>query len=62
MNEEQRAVLAAIARMEESPGTLIDEYTVARAVGILARLQDSSDPQDAVTKAYIRALSGDPNK
>ena len=35
MNEEQRAVLAAIHRMEGNPGTLIDEYTVARSAGIL---------------------------
>lgn len=35
MNEEQRAVLTAIHRMEGNPGTLIDEYTVARAAGLL---------------------------
>ena len=35
MNDDQRAVLAAIARMEGRPGTLIDEYTVARDAGIL---------------------------
>ncbi|HEY8600528.1 MAG TPA: hypothetical protein VIL85_18980 [Thermomicrobiales bacterium] len=35
MNEEQRAVLAAIHRMEGNPGTLIDEYTVARSADIV---------------------------
>src|SRR5207237_1828467 len=35
MNEEQRAVLAAVARLEESRGGPIDEYTVARASGLL---------------------------
>lgn len=36
MNEEQRAILAAIHRMEGNPGTLIDEYTVARSADIVA--------------------------
>jgi hypothetical protein len=35
MNEEQRAVLAAVARLEESRSGPIDEYTVARASGLL---------------------------
>ena len=35
MNEEQRAVLEAVARLEESRGGPIDEYSVARAAGIL---------------------------
>lgn len=36
MNEEQRAVLTAVTRMEESRGGPVDEYTVARAAGVLA--------------------------
>lgn len=57
MNEEQRAVLAAIARMEESPGTLIDEYTVARAVGILATdLSGHEYVQSAGRERIHRAL------
>lgn len=35
MSEEERAVLAAVARMEEAHGGPIDEYTVARTAGIL---------------------------
>src|SRR4051812_26319161 len=58
MNEEQRAVLAAIARMEESPGTLIDEYTVARAVGILpAELAGHEYVQSAGREQIHRALN-----
>lgn len=57
MNEEQRAVLAAIARMEESPGTLIDEYTVARSVGILAtELAGHEYVQSAGRERIHRAL------
>jgi hypothetical protein len=57
MNEEQRAVLAAIARMEESPGTLIDEYTVARTVGILpAELAGHEYVQSAGREQIHRAL------
>lgn len=47
MNEEQRAVLAAIHRMEGNPGTLIDEYTVARAADIL--------PADLSGNEYLQA-------
>ena len=35
MNDEQRAILAAIARMEGQAGSLVDEYTVARSANIL---------------------------
>ncbi|HEX5503882.1 MAG TPA: hypothetical protein VFW96_14755, partial [Thermomicrobiales bacterium] len=35
MSEEERAVLAAVARMEEAHGGPIDEYTVARGAGVL---------------------------
>jgi hypothetical protein len=35
MNEEQRAVLAAVGRMEQGNGTLIDEYTVAKEAGVV---------------------------
>lgn len=51
MNEEQRAVLAAIHRMEGNPGTLIDEYTVARAADIVTT--------DLTGNEYLQAAGRD---
>ena len=56
MNEEQRAVLAAIHRMEESPGTLIDEYTVARAAGILPTELNGHEYLQSAVRAQIHRL------
>jgi len=56
MNEEQRAVLAAIHRMEESPGTLIDEYTVARAAGILPTELNGHEYLQSAVRAQIHHL------
>jgi hypothetical protein len=56
MNEEQRAVLAAIHRMEESPGTLIDEYTVARAAGILPTELNGHEYLQSAVRAQIHQL------
>jgi hypothetical protein len=56
MNEEQRAVLAAIHRMEESPGTLIDEYTVARATGILPTELNGHEYLQSAVRAQIHHL------
>lgn len=56
MNEEQRAVLAAIHRMEESPGTLIDEYTVARAAGILPTDLNGHEYVQSSVRAQIHHL------
>lgn len=56
MNEEQRAVLAAIHRMEASPGTLIDEYTVARAADILPGDLTGNEYQHAAGRAQIHQL------
>ena len=68
MNEEQRAVLAAIHRMEGNPGTLIDEYTVARAASILPGDLTGNEYQHAAGRAQIRhnldeleALGADPD-
>jgi hypothetical protein len=54
MNEEQRAVLAAIHRMEGNPGTLIDEYTVARSAGVLARDLTGNEYLHAPGREQIR--------
>ncbi len=56
MNEEQRAVLAAIHRMEESPGTLIDEYTVARATGILPTELNGHEYLQSAVRAQIQHI------
>ncbi len=56
MNEEQRAVLAAIHSMEESPGTLIDEYTVARAAGILPTELNGHEYLQSAVRAQIHHL------
>jgi len=56
MNEEQRAVLAAIHRMEESPGILIDEYTVARAAGILPTELNGHEYLQSAVRAQIHHL------
>ncbi len=56
MNEEQRAVLAAIHRMEGNPGTLIDEYTVARSAGILASDLTGNEYLQAVGREQIRHI------
>ncbi len=59
MNEEQRAVLAAIHRMEENPGTLIDEYTVARAAGILPTELNGHEYLQSAVRAQIHQLLGE---
>ncbi len=56
MNEEQRAVLAAIAGMEESPGTLIDEYTVARAANILATDLAGNDYIQSAGRGHVHRV------
>lgn len=56
MNEEQRAVLAAIHRMEGKPGTLIDEYTVARAADIVTTDLTGNEYLQAVGRERIRHL------
>lgn len=56
MNDEQRAVLAAIHRMEESPGTLIDEYTVARAAGILPTDLNGHEYIQSAVRAQIHHI------
>ena len=59
MNEEQRAVLAAIQRMEGNPGTLIDEYTVARAAGILTTDLSGNEYLHAAGRDQIRRILDD---
>ncbi len=54
MNEEQRAVLAAIHRMEGNPGTLIDEYTVARSADIVTTDLTGNEYLQAAGRERIR--------
>lgn len=54
MNEEQRAVLAAVGRMEQGNGTLIDEFTVAREVGIVRGDLPSQEYVHAQARTQIR--------
>lgn len=56
MNEEQRAVLETVARMEQHPSGSIDEYTVARATGVLARDLSGQDWLHAAERDHIRRI------
>ncbi|MFN8537941.1 MAG: hypothetical protein U0232_10765 [Thermomicrobiales bacterium] len=56
MNEEQRAVLAAVGRMEQGSGTLIDEYTVAKEVGVVRGDIPSQEYVHSQERAQIRQL------
>lgn len=56
MNEEQRAVLAAIGRMEQAGGTLVDEYTVAQATGIVQGELAGPDYAHSRERGQIRRL------
>lgn len=56
MNEEQRAVLAAVGRMEQGSGTLIDEYTVAREAGVIRGELPSQEYAHSQERAQIRQL------
>lgn len=56
MNEEQRAVLAAVGRMEQGNGTLIDEYTVAREAGVVRGDIPSQEYVHSQERAEIRRL------
>ncbi len=56
MNEEQRAVLAAVGRMEQGNGALIDEYTVAREAGIVRGDLPSQEYVHSQARTQIRRL------
>ncbi|MGN6810671.1 MAG: hypothetical protein ACTHMP_07335 [Thermomicrobiales bacterium] len=56
MNEEQRAVLETVARMEQHPSGSVDEYTVARASGVLARDLSGQDWLHAAERDHIRRI------
>ena len=56
MNEEQRAVLAAIGRMEQGSGTLVDEYTVAREAGVIRGELSGQEYAHSQERAQIRRL------
>jgi hypothetical protein len=56
MNDEQRAVLAAVGRMEQGSGTLIDEYTVAKEVGVVQGDLPSQEYVHSQERARIRQL------
>jgi len=56
MNEEQRAVLAAIHRMEGNPGTLIDEYTVARSADIVTTDLTGNEYLQSAGREQIRHI------
>src|SRR6476646_10449346 len=56
MNEEQRAVLAAVGRMEQGNGGLIDEYTVAREVGIVRDELSSQEYVHSPARTQVRRL------
>ena len=56
MNEEQRAVLAAIGRMEQGSGTLVDEYTVAREAGIVRGELSGQEYVHSQERVQIRRL------
>ena len=59
MSEEQRAVLAAVARMEANRGGPIDEYTTARAAGILATDLSGQEYVQSPERERIRAIFDD---
>lgn len=59
MNEEQRAVLATIHRLEERRGGTIDEYSVARGAGILETELSGSDYVAGPQRQQIRQLFGE---
>lgn len=56
MNEEQKAVLAAVARLEQTRSGPIDEYTVARAAGILNGELDGPAYVQSLERARIRQI------
>lgn len=56
MNDEQYAVLTAVARLEEHRGGPVDEYTVARAAGILATDLSGSDYAQSQERSTIRQI------
>lgn len=56
MNEEQRAVLDAVGRMEQRNVTLIDEYMVAREVGIVTGDLPSQEYVHSPARAQVRRL------
>lgn len=56
MNEEQRAVLEAIGRLEQSRGGPIDEYTVARSAGILESDLSGQEYAQSAARERIREL------
>lgn len=56
MNEEQRAVLAAIGQMEQTTGALVDEFTVGRAAGIVKDDLSSQEYVHSPARAQIRRL------
>ncbi|MDP9371471.1 MAG: hypothetical protein M3Q65_03240, partial [Chloroflexota bacterium] len=59
MSEEQREVLAAVARMEESPSGPVDEYTTARAAGILATDLSGQEYVHSPERERIRSIFAD---
>lgn len=56
MNEEQRTVLAAVARLEESRSGPIDEYTVARGSGILGAELSGQEWTQSAERDRIRQV------
>lgn len=56
MNEEQRTVLEAVARLEENRGGPVDEYTVARDIGILGSELSGQDYAQSAEREQIRRL------
>src|SRR5262245_59312942 len=56
MNDEQRAVLTAVGRMEQGSGTLIDEYTVAKEVGVVRGELPSQEYVHSQERTQIRQL------
>lgn len=56
MNEEQRTVLESVARLEENRGGPVDEYTVARDIGILGSELSGQDYAQSAEREHIRRL------
>lgn len=56
MNEEQRTVLAAVARLEEHRSGPVDEYTVARGAGILGGEMDGQTYAQSAERERIRRI------
>lgn len=59
MDEEQRAVLATVHRLEERRGGPIDEYSVARGAGILTSELSGQDYVASAERQRIRRVFGE---